>query len=288
MPEEASMKPKFLAGVAAIALAVGLAAVVLPSLVAAQTVPPMGGGYTNVIPIPVDDPTTKAIAGALFKPTGAGPFPAVIYIVDCGGLWLTPEMALEKSVITHFLAKGVATLIVDPFTPRNEFGICDKLNDPNLNEKKWAQYATRGGNDAVAAVKVLRSVPEIDPNRIFLQGYSYGAGASLFAVDTKTPGAHDAKIAGVIAYYPYCLATEVSVPAIILIGEMDDWTPAALCQAVKDRPNIEVVVYPSATHGFNNDHVDDYRGHHMVYDEKATQDAERRADAFIDAHMPPK
>src|SRR5208337_4028972 len=31
----------------------------------------MGGGYTNVIAIPVDDPDTKAIAGALFKPPGA-------------------------------------------------------------------------------------------------------------------------------------------------------------------------------------------------------------------------
>jgi dienelactone hydrolase len=280
MPEKVMMKRGF----AAQAAAAGLTAVVLPSLAAGQAPPSMGGGYTNVIAIPVDDPTTKAIAGALFKPTGAGPFPAVVYMVSCGGLF----PALEKSVIDHFLAKGVATLIVDPFTPRDEFGICEKLNDPNLNEKKWAQYATRGGNDAVAAVKVLRSVPEIDPNRIFLQGYSYGAGAALFAVDAKTPGAHDPKIAGVIAYYPYCLATEASVPAIIFIGEDDDWTPATLCQAVKDRPNIEVVVYPGATHGFNMNPIGDYMGHHMVYDKEATQDAERRADAFMAAHMPPK
>ena len=45
-----------------------------------------GGGYTNVIPIPVDDPATKAIAGALFKPDGAGPFPAVVYMSGCEGL----------------------------------------------------------------------------------------------------------------------------------------------------------------------------------------------------------
>ena len=51
--------------------------VVLPPVSAAQT-PPMGGGYTNVIPIPIDEPGTKAIAGALIKPEGAGPFPAII------------------------------------------------------------------------------------------------------------------------------------------------------------------------------------------------------------------
>jgi hypothetical protein len=39
----------------------------------------MGGGYTNVIPIPIDEPGTKAITGALIKPEGAGPFPAIIH-----------------------------------------------------------------------------------------------------------------------------------------------------------------------------------------------------------------
>jgi dienelactone hydrolase len=266
------------------AAATGLAVVVLSSLVAGQEPPLMAGGYTNVIPIPVDDSSTKAIAGALFKPEGAGPFPAVVYMSTCDGL----SPAVEKAVIDHLRARGVATLIVDPFTPRDEFGICDKLNDPNLNEKKWVEYATRGGNDAIAAVKVLRSMPDIDSNRIFLQGYSYGAGASLFAVDPKTPGAHNAKIAGVIAYYPYCLATEASVPALILVGDKDDWTPAALCLEVKDKPNIEVVVFLGATHAFNMGYTGVYMGHHLAYDEKSALEAQRRADAFMDAHNSPK
>jgi hypothetical protein len=49
------------------ALALG-GIIVFPSLASSQTAPPMGGGYKDVIPIPVDDPATKAIAGALFKP----------------------------------------------------------------------------------------------------------------------------------------------------------------------------------------------------------------------------
>jgi len=72
------MKGNFLRVVGrAMALALG-AIIFLPSLATGQAAPPMGGGYTNVIPIPVDDPTTKAIAGALFKPAGAGPFAAVV------------------------------------------------------------------------------------------------------------------------------------------------------------------------------------------------------------------
>jgi hypothetical protein len=46
------------------------AIVVFPSMSKAETAPPMGGGYTDVIPIPVNDPAVKAISGALFKPTG--------------------------------------------------------------------------------------------------------------------------------------------------------------------------------------------------------------------------
>ena len=80
----------------------------------------MGGGYTNVIPIPLDDPTIKNIAGALFKPAGSGPFPGVVFMTGCAGLSSPEEIAMQKTVIDHLLAKGVATLLVDPFTARNE------------------------------------------------------------------------------------------------------------------------------------------------------------------------
>jgi dienelactone hydrolase len=276
------MKGDFLTSAAVVA-AVAMLGVSAPA--AAQSAPPIGGGYTNAIPIPVDDPATKAIAGALFKPAGAGPFPAVVYMSGCYGLNSPSELALERSVIDHLLARGVATLIVDPFTPRNEpEGVC-----ANLNEKTFVQYATRGGNDAVAALKAVKAMPDIDPNRVFLQGYSFGAISSLFATDTKTPGAHDAKIAGLIAYYPYCYDNvEFSAPTIVLIGEKDDWTPAALCQAVKGKPNLEEVdVYPGAYHGFVSPMGQpiDYLGHHIAFDVKDTLDAQQAADAFMAKHL---
>jgi dienelactone hydrolase len=272
------MKRSVLLTVAPIAL------IAFSSLAAGETPPSMGGGYQNIIPIPVDDPATKNIAGALFKPTGAGPFPAIVYMSGCAGLNNPPEMALEKSVIDHLLAKGVATLVVDPFTPRNEpEGVC-----ANLNEKTFVQYATRGGNDAVAALKALKAMPDVDANRIFLEGYSFGAISSLFATDTNTPGTHDTKIAGLIAYYPYCYdKVEFSAPTLVLIGEKDDWTPAALCQAIESKPNVKVVVFPGATHAFVMPFSQpvDYFGHHFVYDEKATQDAQQDADAFMAARL---
>ncbi len=104
----------------------------------AQTLPPIGGGYTDVIAIPVNDPATNAISGALFKPTGAGPFPAVVYMVGCGGIDPAPVRVWQKTLIDHMLARGVALLIVDSFTPRHEAkGVC-----ANLDGEEFIQYGT--------------------------------------------------------------------------------------------------------------------------------------------------
>jgi len=279
------MKRNFLTSVTSVAVGATLG---LSTLAAAQTAPPIGGGYTNAIPIPVDDPTTKNIAGALFKPAGAGPFPAVVYMSGCAGLNSPSETTLERTVIDHLLAKGVATLIVDPFTPRNEpQGICAGL--ANLNDKTdiQLQYFTRGGNDVVAAVNVLKAMPAIDPDRIFLLGYSYGAASSLFATNVKAPGAHDTQTAGIIAFYPYCYDNVVpSPPTLVLIGDKDDWVSVGMCQAVKGAPNFDVVVYPGVFHAFASPRGQpiDYLGQHIVFDVKAALDAQQRADAFIDAH----
>ena len=262
------------------------ATLVASPLAAAQTTPPIGGEYKNAIAIPIDDPTTKDISGALFKPPGAGPFPAVVYMSGCIGLNYPPEIELEKTVIDHLLARGVATFIVDPFTARNEqMGICAEFG--NLDDLTARQFGeiTRGGNDAVAAVQVLKAMPEIDPKRIFLLGYSYGATASLFAADVKTPGTHDTQIAGVIAYYPYCYDNVVpSPPTLVLIGEKDDWAPVGKCQAVKGNPDFDVVVYPGASHLFAFAMVQPWVVHD-AFDEKAALGAQQRSDAFMDAHM---
>jgi dienelactone hydrolase len=260
-----------------------VALVAFPLELRSQTPPPMGGGYTDVIPIPVSDPTIKSISGALFKPAGSGPFPAVVYMSGCGGIDNPADRAQQKSVIDHYLSKGVATLVVDPFTPRNEpQGVC-----ANLDQKRAGQYFGRGGSDVLAALNVLKARPDIDAKHIFLQGYSYGAISSLVAVERKN-SANRPEVAGLVAYYPYCYdGVDPSVPVLVMVGEKDDWTPAAKCQAVTGKANFDVVVYPGDTHAFtmNFGKPIDFLGHHMEYDEKSTQDAQQRADAFIAARL---
>jgi dienelactone hydrolase len=194
----------------------------------------------------------------------------------------------STQLIDHLLSKGIATLIVDSFTPRNELKhVCADLG--NLAEEKVVQYFSRDSDDALAALNVLRTLPDIDTTHVFLQGYSYGAVASLKATDKTNSAGHNAEVAGVIAYYPYCNdAIDPSVPVLVMVGDKDDWTPAAKCQAAVGKTDFELVIYPGDTHAFtlNFEEPVDYLGHHMVYDEAATKDAQQRADVFIAAHMP--
>jgi dienelactone hydrolase len=250
-----------------------------PAVSLAQT-PKMGGGYKDVIGIPVEDPATKAIAGALFKPTGTGPFPAVIYMAACKGVNL--ETYLQGVLRDRLLAKGVALLIVDSFWPRQEWlGVCEKSQADR-------SYSAREARDIYAALDVLKAMPEIDAKRIFVQGYSLGASGALAAINSETAAVHAAKLAGVIAFYPDCRASvKPSAPALILIGEKDDWTPAAPCQALSGEPNVDVVVYPGAVHAFAAAGVDtEMFGHRVLYDHHAAEDAQARAEAFIAAHVP--
>ncbi|HKH21580.1 MAG TPA: dienelactone hydrolase family protein [Gammaproteobacteria bacterium] len=276
------------------AVAFGAGAMVAPHLLQAAEAPPMGGGYTDVIPIPVKDPAIKEIAGALFKPQGAGPFPVVVYMPPCGGPNFPLEFQQEKVWIEGMLSKGIATFIVDPLMPRGQDkGNCDKLltvlSDAQNKNEAVLQLLKQGGDDAVAALKVVKAMPDIDPKKVFLMGFSAGAAASLHATDPKAPGAHDTEIAGVVAYYPLCYDNvEASVPTLVLIGEKDDWTgPVAACQALKSKNNFEVVVYPGATHSFDMrfDKPFDFAGHHLAYDETSAKEAAQRTEAFIDAHL---
>jgi dienelactone hydrolase len=59
------------------------------------------------------------------------------------------------------------------------------------------------------------------------------------------------------------------------------------CRAITGKTDFEVVVYPGDSRAFTlpSEKPRDYLGRHVVNDEKATQDAEQRADAFMATRM---
>jgi len=251
-----------------------------PATAAVETVKMAGDKFAGeypvaVVKIPVDDAKTKFVAAALFEPDGAGPFPAVIILSGCAGVG--PDAGIVRRVNADYLPKGIATLIVESFMPR---GIVEVCSDPKILDT--IGYRVK---DAYAAMSWLSARSEIDSKRIFLQGYSHGAITAIAAIDAQWPATHQQKFAGVIAFYPYCSSSsKFSVPTIILIGQSDDWTPAKLCEDIADKTNLEITVYPKAFHAFAAPGLDImYLGHHLAYDEQATNDGQRRALALIEA-----
>ncbi len=79
-------------------------------------------------------------------------------------------------MIDRMLSKGIATFIVDTHTPRGENDNCGKfltvLADVQNKNQAVLQLITQGGDDAVAALKVVKAMPDIDPNKVFLMGIS--------------------------------------------------------------------------------------------------------------------
>src|SRR5262249_8783776 len=89
-------------------------------------------------------------------------------------------------------------------------------------------------------------------------GFSMGGVSALTAAENGgIEHLSPRKFRVVIAYYPYCeVARTMSVPTLVLIGALDDWTPAQACQELAERgandgAPIELVVYPNAYHGFD-------------------------------------
>ncbi len=239
----------------------------------------------GMVAIPVDDPATSTIEGFLYKPAGAGPLPAVVYMFGCWDSHIPPEAAMQEVAKRHFAEKNVAMLVVDPLAPRGSRTMedfCAAITPDTL-----AGYVSRAASNALAAVKALKSTAGIDPNRIFLLGYGFGANAALFAVDKNAPPNPSTTVAGVISYYPLCTEKmDPAVPTLMIVGEKDDWMPAAACQsAANNKPGVELVVYPGETHAFAMPYPPaEYQGHRMRYDSDAAKDAERRTDDFMAAH----
>ena len=193
------------------------------------------------------------IDGYLYRPGGAGPSPAVVFLHGCGGL-LTRKREPQRRATdwAHRLnADGFVVLMVDSFSARGITSMCSPASFVK------AVFDARP-LDAFGALSYLRSQPFVDADRVGLMGWSEGGGATLFAIR----GASTSGFAAAVAFYPAsCNAHRLgtpwksTVPLLVLIGESDVWTPAAPCVALmKTAPastRVEVTTYPGAYHDFD-------------------------------------
>jgi dienelactone hydrolase len=208
----------------------------------------------------------------LWRPAGAGPFPAVVVLHACGGV---DDNA--RSWAGRLMGWGYVALLVDSFRPRNVRSTCYGGGVPT---------PTQRAQDAFNAATYLRTLPDILPDRIGVIGFSHGGSTVLETVrERSVPVDRGGRaFAAAVAYYPGCNPNPpYSTPAtdlLILIGKNDDWTPAAACEkAVAAKVSMphapQIKVYPGAVHVFDGAGVP-----HLVKDHMIGSDAEAAADSF--------
>ena len=123
-------------------------------------------------------------------------------------------------------------------------------------------------------------------------------------MDQVPPG--EPRFSAAIAFYPGCTtkAREARrfhprAPLLMLVGESDDWTPAAPCKALasmaKSRgEDVEIVAYPDTFHDFDNpgitrprtrtevpNGVNKGKGVTVAPNPEAREDAKQRVLAFL-------
>jgi dienelactone hydrolase len=218
----------------------------------------------------------------LTRPSGPGRFPAVVLLHGCYGF-----DGHDTAAASTLKAWGYVGLALD------------SLGDANMcGGGQPALGVVAEVLDAYAALRYLTAQSFVASNRVAVMGYSMGGAASLMAVERGgVAHAEQASFRATVAYYPTCEGSSgiLTAPALILVGERDDWTPAAPCRKLAAHESdigvtrdpatgtpIDLVVYPDATHAFDYRFPPTrYMGHFIQYDEVAARDAETQVRVFL-------
>ena len=119
--------------------------------------------------------------------------------------------------------------------------------------------------DAYRAFEILSKHPRIDKDRISITGWSLGGGVTLFSAWLPINNAinKNIKFKSHLAFYPPCFFEPENIqfsdsPIHILIGELDNWTPAKPCEGFVSKlknnsANINLTIYEGSHHSFDKD-----------------------------------
>ncbi len=206
----------------------------------------------------VDIPSGElTLHGTLYRPEGAGPFPAVVALHDCGGINYRPiaNERLYTQWAKLLVDEGFVVLFPDSFGSRGLGSQC------RVRQRKVRASRDRVA-DANAARLWLQSQSYVSGDHVALLGWSNGGVAALWTVrPTAAPKDGSPDFRSAVALYPGCrrlrdTAWSARIPTLILIGSVDDWTPASYCQqmvagAHGRSAGAQIVVYPGAHHEFD-------------------------------------
>ena len=241
---------------------------------------------------------------ALYKPEGAGPFPALVLLHQCGGLRSGNGRWQNMSMLNwakQAVERGYVVLLLDSFESRGVDTVC-------FGPKGGVNFA-RGLKDALLAATHVRQLDFVDKKRVAFAGYSWGAGVAVMASSKEAASALQMtdRYDALVSFYPPCylipangsppytlVLNEIDRPLLVLLAERDNETPPEQCvsrlspQKAAGAP-IEWHMYPKATHCWDCENLHgsrkvDARGNTVeyLYDKSVTADSAQRMFSFIE------
>jgi len=186
--------------------------------------------------------------GYLARPTGDGPFPAIVVIQEWWGL-----DAHIKDLAERFAGEGFVALAPDLYhgqvatEPDDARKLVMALNGP---------IALR---EVASAIGYLSDLPDVAPKSVGVIGFCAGGRLTLTAASTG-----DARIGAVAAFYGGGVqptpefVSGINAPVLAVYGEKDAGIPPEQyngLEAEMDRQEktFDMVIYPDAGHAFLND-----------------------------------
>jgi len=249
------------------------------------------------------DHKTKLV-GYLWEPSGPGPHPAIVLMHGRAGAYSSlakGEYSAETLSKRHkaygefWSEHNYVVLLVDSFGPRGypagfPKGSYDE-RPPEVSEQTVRPF------DAYGALLYLRKQPNVIKDRIGVQGWSNGGMTVLVTMSDQSPGlplpADQPGFRAAVAEYPGCGMDAIKgayrayAPILLMIAGADDEVSPERCEKFADRAkadgnNIKVIVYPGASHNFDDPSKSKQE---IPANHAATEDAMRQAEKFFATHL---
>ncbi len=200
------------------------------------------------------------IEAAVLRPAGRGPFPAIVALHDCLGLYgpSGTMMSHMRDWSERLVAQGYAVLMPDSFNPRGVPEMCGR--DPEL-----IRPGMERARDAAAGLDWLQAQSWIKPDKVGLIGWANGGTTALTFATTdgrlvRQHGQPDFKL--IVAFYPNCSTMAQApgwrsdIPLTVLTAGKDDWAPPVSCLKMSERIQasngvLDLVKYSGARHDFD-------------------------------------
>lgn len=183
-----------------------------------------------------------SIALDAFVPASNGArLPTIVSLYGSGG-----DHAGMAEPATHFAEHGFAVYVLHYF---------DRTNHETVNDKSTIlRHFPAWGKTVWDAISVIEKLPEVDPTRIGLLGFSLGAYLAL------SEAAVDPRVQAVVEFYggfpkEMKFFMRRLCPTLILHGEADATIPVEEAYHLRDllekkQIPYEMQIYPGIGHGF--------------------------------------